>query len=340
VRVGRTLVAAAGLACTWLVSPLPGPAVAARPASCTVDPAVQSVRVASQGWSYDVLVHVPPDARPGMPLVFNLHGSTQSGSAHRAEGAFDAAADTYGYIVAYPDGGVPGGPHPPAPVALPAGYYWNIPGVPLVGDVPVPPGSRDDVKFISDAIDASADALCVDLHRVYVTGASGGGRMASHLGCVLSTKVAAIAPVIGVRAGNPDPADDTQPDATTCQPDRPMPVAALHGERDTTNPYEGGGSKYWRYSVPVAMERWAELNHCQRKTADEAITTTVTLERWTSCREGADLLLYRSSVMGHTWPGDTSTMGTVLAPAIGATDPTFAGNDLILRFFDQHRLEH
>ena len=74
-----------------------------------------------------------------MPLLFNLHGSTQSGSAHRMSTGTDATADAHGFVVAYPDGGVPNTPVDPAP--LPAGFFWNIPGVPLVGGIPVPPGS-------------------------------------------------------------------------------------------------------------------------------------------------------------------------------------------------------
>lgn len=314
---------------------------AARPAPgepCRVDPSISSVRVASQDGTYDVLVHVPARARAGMPLVFNLHGSTQSGSAHRDDGAFDRAADRFGYVVAYPDGGVPDlAPRPPAPVVLPAGYFWNIPGVPLVGDVPVPPGSRDDVRFIADAIDAFAGAVCIDRSQVFVTGASGGGRMASHLACALTARVRAIAPVIGVRAGNPDETDERRPDPETCRPSRPIPVLALHGMRDTTNPYDGGGAKYWRYSVPVAMARWAELNGCARRGRDQRVTASVTRQRWVGCRNGSDVELLLSTVLGHTWPGSDSTTTRLLAPTTGPSDLSFRGNELILSFFDRFR---
>jgi polyhydroxybutyrate depolymerase len=335
--MGRTKVIAATVALVWLLAPAVHADV---PSTCQVDPSTQSVRVESQGAAYDVLVHVPADATADMPLAFNLHGSTQSGSAHRDDGSFDRSADEYGYIVAYPDGGVPGiVPRPPAPVWLPAGYYWNIPGVPLVGDIPVPPGSRDDVQFIADAIDTMVAQLCVDPERVYVTGASGGGRMASLLGCALADKITAIAPVIGVRAGNPDPDDATRPDGS-CQPTRPMPVAALHGLRDTQNPYEGGGSQYWGYSVPTAMETWAALDGCAHRAPDVPLTPTVTEQRYRGCKQNADVVLYVSSIMGHTWPGSSSTTSTVLAPAIGETDANFPGNDLILSFFDAHPRRH
>jgi len=45
-------------------------------------------------------------------------------------------------------------------------------------------GDLDDVAFLGRAIDWLAAQGCVDRHRVYATGLSGGGRMSSWLGCV------------------------------------------------------------------------------------------------------------------------------------------------------------
>src|SRR2546423_11584038 len=120
-----------------------------------------TVRVDSQGARYGVLVQAPSrSTRRSMPLLFNLHGSTQSGSAHRMSTGTDATADAHGFVVAYPNGGVPNMPVDQA--QLPAGFFWNIPGGPLVGGIPVPPGSRDDVPFLSATIDAIASGLCIN----------------------------------------------------------------------------------------------------------------------------------------------------------------------------------
>lgn len=267
-----------------------------------------------------------------MPLLFNLHGSTQSGSAHRMSTGTDATADAYSFVVAYPDGGVPNTPVGQAP--LPAGFFWNIPGVPLVGGIPVPPGSRDDVRFISDAIDAIASVLCIDRGRVYATGASGGGRMASLLACDLSGRIAAVAPVMGVRAGNPDSKDHSRPDPATCKPRRPVPVIAIHGEKDTVDPYGAGGSAYWGYSVPVAIARWAQLDGCRRRRPDRRITATVTLTSYRDCRGGARVALYHSSIGGHSWPGHPASSP---ANAFGQVDMSIDANEVIWSSLSPYR---
>ena len=63
-----------------------------------------------------------------------------------------------------------------------------------------PAGTRDDVQFLSHAIDVAGSVVCVDTKRVYATGVSGGGRMASQLACDLPDRIAAIAPISGVRS--------------------------------------------------------------------------------------------------------------------------------------------
>lgn len=293
-----------------------------------------TVDVTSQGRTYQVLADVPATVgRARRPLVFSLHGSTSTGAVQRANGLAAAGAED-GVIVAYPNGGVATSDLS-LPFALPSGYFWNIPGTPLILNVPAPAGARDDVRFISDAIDAFVGQLCVDPRQVYVTGASGGGRMASLLGCELADRVAAIAPVIGVRAGNPDPADPTRPDPATCRPSRPVPVVAFMGQADPVNPYAGGGPSYWQYSVPTAMARWAELDRCRPTPRVDRLTPTVTVTSYRACRANADVVLYTSSIAGHTWPGIPDPTGGLYGPS----DLSLPANQLMLQFFAAHRLK-
>ena len=66
-------------------------------------------------------------------------------------------------------------------------------------NVPVDSSRADDVAYVSDVIDHVSAQLCVDSARVYATGFSGGARMSSLLACKLNTRIAAIAPVAGLR---------------------------------------------------------------------------------------------------------------------------------------------
>src|SRR6478735_1949435 len=130
-----------------------------------------------------------------IPLVLDLHGSSSSGLQQIAGDGIRAIADREQFAVVAPNGAVPFSPAPGF-----VGFAWNIPGVPLVGTTTYPPaGTRDDVAFLSHAIDVAQEAVCIDASRVYATGASGGGRMASQLACDLADQIAAIAPISGVR---------------------------------------------------------------------------------------------------------------------------------------------
>ena len=56
--------------------------------------------------------------------------------------------------------------------------------------------------------------------------------MASQLACDLSNKIAAIAPVVGVRFPM---TSDNPPHTVQCEPGRPVPVLAIHGAWDPIN---------------------------------------------------------------------------------------------------------
>ena len=124
-----------------------------------------------------------------------------------------ATADAHGFILVAPDAGIP----------LGEGFAWNIPGVPTVAGQLPGPQDRDDVDHLSSIADVLVEGGCVDPARIYSTGLSGGGRMTSWLGCVESDRYAAIAPVVGLRAGIAKPDDDSEVDPTTCTPENTMP---------------------------------------------------------------------------------------------------------------------
>jgi len=264
--------------------------------------ATQSIAIGNTGRS--MLIHIPAGADgPPLPLLFLFHGSTGTGAGMLHDSGLEDTADRHGFIVAAPDGGIP----------VEKGFVWNIPGVPTVtGAIPTK-DDADDVAYIGAAIDWLAGQGCVARDQVYATGLSGGGRMTSWLGCVDADRFAAIAPVVGLRAGNPSKGDPQTPDPATCQPSRPMPVIAFAGDKDTTNPIEGGGAGYWQYTMHAAEQRWAQLNGCTASPATQWVTTGVYEERYTGCREGADVA-GRITVGGrHQWVVDNEAMWAFLS---------------------------
>jgi polyhydroxybutyrate depolymerase len=303
----------------------------------------QSIAVMSSGLSRSVLIYVPAAAatRRAVPLIIDLHGSGGNGEEQARTTRLSVLAAKDGFVVANPSGGVT---FPDAPNR----HYWNIPGVPLTGGAQTPADAPDDVQFISDTIDAISSKTCIDPRRIYVTGMSGGARMASLLACRMSTKIAAIAPVAGLRAGLPSGANPSQPDPATCQPQRAVPIVTFHGTGDEVNPYNGDSTPRWRYSIPAALKRWAQIDHCQGEPRERRVTAHVTLVRYSSCEGGADVWLYRTDASGeqgggHAWPGSVMSPSMAQSRTAGQLRANTPGaeinaSELMWEFFKAHPL--
>ena len=272
---------------------------------CDLGVAGTTARIMIGDTGRTMLLHLPIgfDAAKPAPLVILLHGSTSNGAQMLRDSGLEATADRHGFIVAAPDGGIAAG----------SGFVWNIPGVPTVeGKVPGTEAA-DDVAWLGKAIDWLAARGCVDRTRVYATGLSGGGRMTSWLGCVAAARFAAIAPVVGLRAGNPDAHDPTRPDPATCRPARAVPVIAFAGDADRTNPISGGGAGYWQYSMHAAEQRWAQLNGCAAAPVTRWVADGVYEERYEVCRDGAEVV-GRITVGGtHRWVVDNEALWAFLS---------------------------
>ena len=328
-----------------LAAPILVAATAAHAASCPslLGPGLHTVVVHGGGADRPMALLVPAGAKPGkaLALVFDLHGSGSNGEAEALSTGLRDLADDRNFLVAHPDGAVSAADHPDQ-------HFWNIPGVPLVTGAAVPPGTGDDVQFINDAIDAVAAETCVDPRRIYVTGMSGGARMTSLVACRLAARIAAVAPVAGLRAGLPGNGGDRAPSPEACQPSRPVPVVTFHGRDDPVNPYAGGGQPYWGYGVPVALRRWAEIDGCDPVPKVKRVSGHVVLEKYKDCGGEADVLLYRTEATaaeggGHVWPGgqrprDLPAGADPAAAARFNTGHEINASKLIWEFFDQHRL--
>jgi polyhydroxybutyrate depolymerase len=260
----------------------------------------QTVRQFEVPGELPVALYRPASVEPGVkaPLVFLLHGSSGDGPSILSNSGLQAAADKHGFIIAAPTGAI----------HLDKGFAWNVPGVATVSGKAPGAGDRDDVKYMLSILDALVKQGSVDRSRVYATGISGGGRMTSWLGCVASTRFAAIAPVVGLRAGTPLKSDPARPDPESCQPESALPIIAFAGNKDTVNPMEGGGARYWQYSMRSAEIRWATLNHCQTSPVTRVISPALYQERYDGCRDNAEVTAYITEGGGHSWLADNEVM--------------------------------
>jgi polyhydroxybutyrate depolymerase len=215
---------------------------------------------------------VPPghDGRTPLPLVLDLHGS--GGTAERQAGVsrFEALAAREGVLVATLQ-------------AVAEGNRWNVP---VTADRP------DDVRYVSDVIDHVASRACVDPTRVYATGFSGGARMSSLLACRLSHRIAAIAPMAGLRW--PGPCDG-----------RAIPVLSFHGLADPQNTYAGhvaSRGAEWLESVPDALAGWAKHNGCAGGAVLDDPPGPLSTLSYKRC--DAEVRLVRVDGLVHAWARD------------------------------------
>ena len=269
-----------------------------------------------QGRKRTAIVHVPAGyTTTPVPLVVNMHGSQSTAFEQEVLTGMDATADADTFIVVYPQAAIPAG----------SGFEWNVPGQPLVGGVPVPKGSPNDVSFIEKLVDSLEQRYCIDKNRLFATGFSGGARMASQLGCDASQTFAAVAPVSGLRFPSP------------CPSTRAVPVVSFHGTADPVDPYTGHGQKYWTYSVPVAAGRWAVHNGCSKSAANTASGTGVQLTSYSPCADGATVELYSIVGEGHEWPGGPH-LPRRITRVLGPQSTAVSANDVMWSFFMAHPL--
>jgi polyhydroxybutyrate depolymerase len=247
-------------------------AQSARPAtpSCNLPHAsgVQERQIKSGGRdrSYQLFVPATYDGHTMLPLVLELHGSGGTGAGQARTSGFANVAAREGFAV--------------ASLQAEAGR-WNVP---IHDDRP------DDVAYVDNVIDDVAANLCTDTKRVYATGFSGGARMSSLLGCKLNSRIAAIAPVSGLRW--PAPCDG-----------RPIPVLTFHGLADRQNTYDGHADRgdEWVESVPEALAGWAGYNGCDPKFIFEDPEGPLSTMRYAGCRDGVEVRIIRIDGLGHAW---------------------------------------
>ena len=232
-------------------------------------PGVTEQHLTSGGRERMYRLFVPPayDGRTALPLVLDMHGSGGTADGQAANSRFEALAARELVLVATLQAGA-------------EGNRWNV---------PITSVRPDDVRYVSDVINHVAARACTDQRRIYATGFSGGARMSSLLACKLNNRIAAIAPMAGLRWPGP------------CE-GRAIPVLTFHGLADPQNTYDGhvanrGGE--WDESVPEALAGWAKHNGCSGEPKLDDPPGPLSTLRYEGCR--AEVSLVRVDGLVHAW---------------------------------------
>ena len=258
------------------------------------------------GQTRTFITYLPAGYTPGehLPLVFALHGFTQSASGIMGYSKFNDLADNEHFIVVYPNG---------------VNNSWNtftgLPGS----------STADDVGFINALIDTMSAQYQIDEQRVYSCGLSAGGYMSHRLACELEQRITAIASVAGTM---------TAPTYSACTIVRPVPVLQIHGTADAIVAYNGGfGGK----SVDEVLGLWTSLDTCVTPplvaALPDLVTEGSTVERhtWAPCSSNTQVQLLKIINGGHTWP-------SAVFSGIGNTNQDIDASVEIWNFFKQFTL--
>jgi polyhydroxybutyrate depolymerase len=171
--------------------------------------------------------------------------------------------------------------------------------------------------------------------------------MTSAVACAMADRVAAVAPVAGIR------------EIQGCRPSRPVPVVAFHGTADQFVTYDGGlgsgaanlpapdgsGRKLGETegfkdapkgkSIPQITAGWAKRNGCTGIPSQSKPAVDTTLFTY-HCPANADVELYRITDGGHAWPG--SPLSAAVSGIVGRTTMLISANEIIWKFFEEHPL--
>lgn len=138
--------------------------------------------------------------------IVYLHGYQSSGAQAMDFDALREVADRLGVALIAPDG---------------RDGTWGLPDVFA--------SRRDDVGFVTEAIDDAISRFPIDADRILVTGFSLGGSMAWYLACTQGTRYAGYAPIAGAF---------WEPYMADCA--TPLPeMRHVHGRADETVPMRG-----------------------------------------------------------------------------------------------------
>jgi polyhydroxybutyrate depolymerase len=234
------------------------------------------------------IVHVPQTALTGqaLPVVLAFHGSGGTGKFMAGYSGLQTLSDQQDFVSVFPSAARPG-------------RRWVL--------AEEDKGGPADLQFIEQLIDRVESMVCVNADRVYATGVSNGGGMAARLGCELSSRLAAIAPVSGGYST-----------LDACRPDHRLSVLEIHGTADKVVPYKGRPPDN-AGSVPGFLALWRGIDGCTGNPAQRRFGPATEEYLWSSCADGTQVEHLKIYGGGHAWPGASPSDAAWTAPISAAS---------------------
>jgi len=268
------------------------------------------------GLSRSFVVYIPATGNilQSLPVLISLHGRFGTGEQMMHFADFRQLADKEKFIVVCPDG---------------IDKSWNA-GL----KTPANRKGVNDVKFIDQLITYALAKYNGDAKRVYVTGMSNGGFLASRLACELPGRIAAIA-AVGASM------DKYQ----NYHPTKPVPVLYIQGTKDPLVPFDGGakrgGARGAIYSHAEILKLWIDADGCAETPVitnfpdNAGDGTSIIKEEYTNVKTGVKVVGYTVTNAGHTWPGGTQYLPKMM---IGSVSHNMNACEVIWAFFKGYKV--
>lgn len=219
-----------------------------------------------------------------LPLLFVLHGLTQTGSGVMEITNFNELAENENFIACYPSG---------------QNNAWNA-------NMNVSVSSANDLAFIESLVSQFTDEYNIDESRIYLAGFSNGGFMGFKMLCESEICFAGLASVSGSMSDSV---------FNSCMPTSSTSILQIHGTSDLVVPY--GGSPTTGISIDALLSYWQNHNGCGLTTYQNDLPnvdlfdfSTAQEITYTNC-PNSELRHVKVVGGGHQWPGIDTWNGGV-----------------------------
>jgi polyhydroxybutyrate depolymerase len=280
----------------------------------------KTINLTSEGNARSFIVYLPTGFNNAgkMPMIFAIHGGSGTPEGMMGIANFKPIADRDKVVLVYPAG---------------IQKNWNDGRPTMPNQLGI-----NDVSFFNQMCDYMVTNYSVDGTKIYATGISNGGFMASRLGCELSNRIAAIAvdaatiEAIAIAPG--------------CNPGRAVPAIYIHGTADPLVPFNGGemtaggtagGTILSHFQ---AVDKWVGINGCNTTPTVTDLPdiandgTTIKQRVYSGGTNGGEVVSYVVLNGGHTWPQGYQYLSELI---IGKTSQDMNACEVIWTFFKRFK---
>lgn len=250
----------------------------------------------NQGTYRKFIVHLPTNYDPILtyPLVINIHGLNSNAAQQQAYSQFDLVADTFNFIVVYPES---------------YDGSWHY----------APADNPNDLTFIQNLVDTLNSNYSIN-NCLFSMGMSFGGFFSYKLACSMNLKAVAVV------SGN-----FTNSLINVCFPPIALPIMHFHGTSDPLVNYNG---TVGIPPVDTTVQWWVSHNNCTAPLVTTAMpninlsdSSTVIKYYYGNGDNGSEVTFYKIFNGGHTWPGASSI------PPFGFTNLDINASSIVGNFF-------